>query len=99
MTTAPAAPPMDPRSSEATGRQLELAVGQGRAYRRALDHMAQDVADAGGTQRVGEYLMGYAIEEAEGMYHLPVLHHDHHRDQLSMSPTGQMKPMVDARSR
>lgn len=32
--------------------------------------MAQDVAKDGGTQQVGDYLVGYAIEDAEGMYHL-----------------------------
>lgn len=70
MTSAPGTPPMDPTSSEATDRQLELAVAQGEAYRRALEHMAQEVADTGGIQQVGEYLVGYAIEEAEGMYQL-----------------------------
>ena len=68
--TTPTPPPMDPGSSEATERQLQLAVAQGAAYREALDHMAQEVADAGGTQQVGDYLVGYAIEQAEGMYHL-----------------------------
>jgi hypothetical protein len=61
---------MDPGSSEADERQLRLAVEQGDAYRKALDHMAQDVAKDGGTQQVGDYLIGYAIEDAEGMYHL-----------------------------
>ncbi|WP_298456874.1 iron transporter [uncultured Cellulomonas sp.] len=60
---------MDPKSSEATADQLELAVAQGQAYRRALDHMAHDVADDGGAQTAGDYLVGYAIEKAEGMYH------------------------------
>ncbi|WP_036962292.1 iron transporter [Promicromonospora kroppenstedtii] len=70
MTTTPTTPPMDPSSSEATERQLQLAVAQGDAYRRALDHMAQDVAKTAGTKQVGDYLVGYAIEDAEGMYHL-----------------------------
>ncbi|WP_298456803.1 iron transporter [uncultured Cellulomonas sp.] len=69
-SSEPTSPPTDPSSSEATERQLELAVEQGRAYRAALDHMAEHVADAGGVQHAGEYLVGYAIEEAEGMYHL-----------------------------
>lgn len=62
-------PPMDPSSSEATQRQLELASAQGEAYRRALEHMATEVAHTGGMRQVGDYLIGYAIEEAEGMYH------------------------------
>ena len=61
-------PPMDPSTSEADAKQLELAREQGGAYRKALDHMAQEVAHDGGTQTAGEYLIGYAIEEAEGMY-------------------------------
>lgn len=69
MTTPATTPPRDPGSSEATERQLQLAAAQGAAYRKALDHMAQDVADAGGTQQAGDYLVGYAIEKAEGMYH------------------------------
>lgn len=60
-------PPMDPTSDEADPRQLELAREQGQAYRRALEHMASVVADDGGTQLAGDYLVGYAIEEAEGM--------------------------------
>ncbi|MBO0610327.1 iron transporter [Myceligenerans salitolerans] len=70
MTSTRGTLPGDPGSSEATERQLELAAAQGDAYRQALDHMAQDVAKAGGTQQVGDYLIGYAIEDAEGMYHL-----------------------------
>jgi hypothetical protein len=61
-------PPMDPSSSEADAKQLELAREQGAAYRKALDHMAEEVAHDGGTQPAGEYLIGYAVEEAEGMY-------------------------------
>lgn len=61
-------PPMDPNTSEATHQQLDLAKEQGAAYRRALDHMARKVAGDGGTAEAGDYLIGYAIEEAEGMY-------------------------------
>lgn len=63
-------PPMEPQSSEASQAQLDLAVAQGDAYRRALDHMATEVAHDGGTQVIGDYLVGYAIEDAEGMYRL-----------------------------
>jgi hypothetical protein len=61
-------PPMDPDTSEATRRQLELAVEQGNAYRKAVDYMVGDVAKGGGMQKVGDYLIGYAVEDAEGMY-------------------------------
>jgi uncharacterized protein involved in high-affinity Fe2+ transport len=59
---------MDPNTDEADAKQLELARDQGAAYRRALEHMAQEVAHDGGMQEAGEYLIGYAVEEAEGMY-------------------------------
>jgi hypothetical protein len=61
-------PPMDPDSSEADAKQLELAREQGAAYRKALDHMAENVAHDGGMQPADQYLVGYAIEEAEGMF-------------------------------
>lgn len=61
-------PPMDPNTSEATGPQLERAQAQGKAYGQALEYMAQEVAHDGGTKQAGEYIVGYAIEEAEGMY-------------------------------
>src|SRR5215208_5467832 len=61
-------PPMDPDTSEATQRQLELAREQGEAYGRALEHMTGEVAHDGGEQEAGHFLVGYAVEEAEGMY-------------------------------
>lgn len=59
---------MDPTSSEADAKQLELARRQGATYRQALDHMVAHVAHDGGTLKAGEYIVGYAVEEAEGMY-------------------------------
>ena len=61
-------PPMDPNTSEADARQLELARKQGDAYGAALRHMTGEVAHDGGEQEAGHYRIGYAIEEAEGMY-------------------------------
>lgn len=61
-------PPMDPNTSEATSPQLERARAQGKAFGEALEYMVQEVAHDGGTKRAGEYIVGYAIEEAEGMY-------------------------------
>ncbi len=63
-------PPMSSETSEATAHQLDLARAQGKAYRAALDHMAQDVAHDGGHAVAADYLVAYAIEEAEGMYAL-----------------------------
>lgn len=61
-------PPMDPNTSEATAKQLDLARAQGEAYGNALTYMTGTVADDGGEQRAGDYLVGYAVEKAEGMY-------------------------------
>ena len=60
-------PPMK-ESDEATAEQLDLARAQGAAYVEALEHMMEDVADGGGQKRAGEYVVGFAHEEAEGMY-------------------------------
>lgn len=57
-------------SDEANREQLELAKQQGQAMQKALDHMVQTVAHDGGEKAAGEYLVGYAVEEAEGMYKL-----------------------------
>ncbi len=61
-------PPMDPRSDEASEHQLALARDQGRAYGSALEHMTADIAIDGGEQRAGDYLIGFAVEKAEGLY-------------------------------
>src|SRR3712207_1022850 len=61
-------PAMDPDTSEATQQQLDLAVAQGDAYGAALEYMTGTVAHGGGQTEAGHYLIGYAVEEAEGMY-------------------------------
>ena len=61
-------PPMDPDTDEASAEQLEFARAQGDAYGRALHLMTGRIADDGGEQRAGDYLIGYAVERAEGMY-------------------------------
>lgn len=63
-------PPMEPNTDEASVPQLERARAQGEAYGRALQYMVEEVADTGGEERSGDYLVAYAIEEAEGMYWL-----------------------------
>lgn len=55
-------------SDEATKEQLALARQQGESLERALMTMIKDVADDGREMEVGPYLVGYAIEKAEGMY-------------------------------
>lgn len=63
-------PPMDPSSDEASEDQLALAREQGEALGRAVRKMTDEVAQTGGMKTVGDYEIGFAIEEAEGMYHM-----------------------------
>lgn len=57
-------------SDEADQNQLEMARAEGAAYQRSLDYMVNEVADAGGKQHVGDYIVGFAQERAEGMFML-----------------------------
>jgi len=54
-------------SDEATAEQLQLARKQGEAFQAALQEMTQNEAH-GAEKQVGDYLVGYAVEHAEGMY-------------------------------
>lgn len=60
-------PPMR-SSDEANQEQLALARAQGEAMQKALEHMTKKEAH-GAEKPAGDYLVGYAVEEAEGMYH------------------------------
>lgn len=62
-------PPME-ASEEAKTHQLEMARAQGEAYLKALEEMATNVASDGGMKRAGDYIVAYAVEDAEGMYHM-----------------------------
>jgi hypothetical protein len=59
-------PPATP-SDESTSKQLELARRQGDALQQAIDEMTQHEAH-GGEKRAGEYLVGFAVENAEGLW-------------------------------
>ncbi len=67
--TRPTDPPME-ESDEAEPEELDLARAQGSAYVEALEHMVENVADAGAQQHAGDYIVAIAHEEAEGMYRL-----------------------------
>ena len=54
-------------SEESDSAQLDLARRQGDAFGRALQAMSE-MDSHGRVQRVGDYLVGYEVEEAEGMY-------------------------------
>lgn len=68
MAMKTATPPMK-KSDEANQDQLEMAKAQGEAYLTTLNYMAHHEADTGGEQAAGNYVVAYAIEEAEGMYY------------------------------
>lgn len=61
-------PPMKV-SDEAKEDQLKMARQQGEAYVKALNEMAKREADSGGEKHAGDYIVAYAVEKAEGMYH------------------------------
>lgn len=62
-------PTMQP-SKEANEEQLQLARAQGDAFGKAVARLTQKVAEEGVLQRAGDYLVGYAVEAAEGLYHM-----------------------------
>ncbi len=62
-------PPME-KSDEAKLEQLDLAREQGKTYLNALKEMSKKEADTGGETKAGNYVVAYAIENAEGMYAL-----------------------------
>jgi len=51
-------------------QRQSLAVAQGSAYRRALATMSDGVAVDGASKRVGDYVVAYAVEFAEGYWYL-----------------------------
>ena len=57
-------------SEEVDERQLELAREAGETYLEAVEYMAEEVANTGGKTEEGDYIVGFAQEEAEGMYRM-----------------------------
>jgi hypothetical protein len=57
-------------SEEASRLDLALASAQGASFGVALKQMSTFVAHDGREVQDGEYLVAYAVEEAEGMYHI-----------------------------
>lgn len=56
------------QSEEGDACGLALGRAQGEAFGRTLRHMIEDIADGGAEIERGDYLIGYAVEKAEGMY-------------------------------
>ncbi len=67
MAEASAMTPIVP-SEEGDADGLELGRAQGEALTRTLRHMTERIAHDGREVQSGEYLVAYAVEEAEGMY-------------------------------
>ena len=69
MPDTPTHTPSERPSDEASPEGLRLAQEEGAVFGRAVAHMTQKTAQDGGEKAAGDYLIGYAVEEAEGMYH------------------------------
>lgn len=68
MSTAVRTPPMS-TSPESDEKQLNLAREQGEALQHAVVEMTKD--EAHGSERpAGDFLVGYAVEDAEGLHRL-----------------------------
>lgn len=59
----------DKISDEATRTGIRLAHEAGDAYRRQVEHFVAEVAHWGEIKRAGDYAVGFAVEEAEPLYH------------------------------
>lgn len=67
MTEKDGSTPLVP-SDEGDKEGLELGRAQGEALTRTLRHMTDEIAHDGREVQAGEYLVAYAVEEAEGMW-------------------------------
>ncbi len=65
---APSKPPMR-KSEESSPEQLRLARKQGEALQAALDAMDEESDSGVLTREAGDFEIGIAVEEAEGMWH------------------------------
>ena len=57
-------------SDEVDLNQIQQSRTEGEAYQTSVSYMANTVANDGGTTEAGDYILGYAQEEAEPMYTL-----------------------------
>ncbi|WP_122089934.1 iron transporter [Halalkalicoccus subterraneus] len=62
--------PQKQPSDEVDVNQIQQSKTEGEAYQTSVSYMANTVANDGATKEEGEYVVGYAQEEAEGMYEL-----------------------------
>ena len=57
-------------SEESTRAEIVLGKAEGAAYAAALLYLSNVEASDSGQQTIGDYIVAYAIEEAEGLYHM-----------------------------
>lgn len=62
--------PQKQPSDEVDVNQIQQSRTEGEAYQTSVSYMANTVANDGGKTEVDDYVIGYALEEAEGMYQL-----------------------------
>lgn len=55
-------------SDESSSSQLDLAREQGMAQQHAIEGMKTETKGHAAQTRAGDYLIGYAVEDAEGLY-------------------------------
>ncbi len=55
-------------SEESNRKQISLARKQGEDFTRVVKEMTESEAHDGGKRQIGDYIVGYAVEEAEGMW-------------------------------
>ncbi len=70
------------RSSDESSR-AEIVVGkaEGAAYAAALEYLSKMEASDSGEQVTGDYIVAYAVEDAEGLYHMRDGHLEWHEPQ------------------
>jgi hypothetical protein len=57
-------------SNESSDLEIAVAKAEGIAYAAALKYLTTTEASDSGERKIADYLVGYAIEEAEGLYHM-----------------------------
>jgi len=57
-------------SDESSLTEITLGKAEGKAYAGALLYLTKMEASDSGERQIGDYIVGYAIENAEGLYHL-----------------------------
>lgn len=58
------------KSDESSRPEIVVGAGEGKAYGAALTYLSKMEASDSGEQSAGDYVVAYAIEDAEGLYHM-----------------------------